>query len=107
MDFFRLELEMMHRPRRTRSGTRSGKAKEMNDKAKVKTSGLSFLSALTILFIGLKLSKIVTWSWWWVLGPLWLPVAVKGVLLGTVLALGNRPKNAPLKNVSNNNDEWR
>ena len=31
-----------------------------------------FIATLTVLFIGLKISGIITWSWWWVLSPLWL-----------------------------------
>jgi hypothetical protein len=30
---------------------------------------------LTLLFIGLKLTHQIDWSWWWVLSPLWLGVA--------------------------------
>jgi len=30
---------------------------------------LSFLSLLTILFVGLKLTNHIDWSWWWVLSP--------------------------------------
>lgn len=37
---------------------------------------------LLIIFITLKLCKVITWSWWWVLSPLWLPfVAVILVLI--------------------------
>lgn len=38
--------------------------------------GVGFLGALTILFIALKLTNVIDWSWWWVLAPLWIPVAV-------------------------------
>lgn len=38
--------------------------------------GIGFLGALTILFITLKLTHVIDWSWWWVLAPLWIPVAV-------------------------------
>lgn len=35
---------------------------------------LSSLSTLLlVLFIGLKLGKVIDWSWWWVLSPLWAP----------------------------------
>ena len=27
---------------------------------------------LTIIFVVLKLTKLITWSWWWVLSPLWI-----------------------------------
>lgn len=36
------------------------------------TSGISFMGLLTILFIGLKLTDYIQWSWLWVLSPLWL-----------------------------------
>lgn len=36
------------------------------------SSGISFMGMLTILFIGLKLTNYVDWSWWWVLSPIWL-----------------------------------
>lgn len=35
----------------------------------------SFLTLLTLLFVGLKLAgvgQVAVWSWWWVLSPLWL-----------------------------------
>lgn len=35
-------------------------------------SGIGFVGLLTILFIGLKLTNYVTWSWWWVLSPIWI-----------------------------------
>ena len=38
--------------------------------------GIGFLGALTILFIALKLTHVIDWSWWWVLSPIWIPVAV-------------------------------
>lgn len=38
--------------------------------------GIGFLGALTILFIALKLTYVINWSWWWVLSPIWIPIAV-------------------------------
>lgn len=34
---------------------------------------VGFLSLLTVLFIGLKLSEIITWNWFWVMAPLLIP----------------------------------
>lgn len=31
---------------------------------------------LALIFITLKLCKIIAWSWWWVLSPLWIPFAI-------------------------------
>lgn len=42
-------------------------------KAEAKSSGIGFFGLLTILFIGLKLSGHISWSWWPVLSPLWAP----------------------------------
>ena len=46
--------------------------------------GVGFLGALTILFIALKLTHVIDWSWWWVLAPLWIPVAV---VLGIIVII--------------------
>ena len=40
------------------------------------TGGIGFLGLLTIVFIVLKLTHVISWSWWWVLAPLWLPIAL-------------------------------
>lgn len=34
--------------------------------------GIVFVGLLTILFVALKLTGFVAWSWWWVLSPLWI-----------------------------------
>ena len=39
-------------------------------------SGIGFLGALGIVFITLKLLKVIDWSWWWVLSPIWIPVVI-------------------------------
>ncbi len=31
---------------------------------------------LFVLFLGLKLAKVITWSWWWVTAPLWIPWSI-------------------------------
>jgi len=40
-----------------------------------RSGGIGFCGMLTILFIGLKLTNYIDWSWWWVLSPLWIPIA--------------------------------
>lgn len=44
--------------------------------------GLNFAEGLTLVFIVLKLCKIITWSWLWVLSPLWI-----GFVLGLIIIL--------------------
>lgn len=51
--------------------------------------GLSFTQLLTLVFIVLKLTKVISWSWWWVLSPLWIPVClviILGVIGGIIYA---------------------
>ncbi len=47
--------------------------------------GIGFSGLLTVLFIGLKLTGAISWSWWWVLSPLWIGPAI--VLLIVVIWL--------------------
>lgn len=49
--------------------------------------GLGFFGALTILFIAFKLLGIINWSWWWVLSPTLIPLAIAGVVLIIVLII--------------------
>ena len=37
-----------------------------------KNNPISFVQALGLLFIGLKLTGHIDWNWWWVLSPIWL-----------------------------------
>lgn len=43
--------------------------------------GIGFASLLAVLFIGLKLTGYVDWSWFWVLSPLWISFALFLVIL--------------------------
>lgn len=40
------------------------------------TGGVGFLGLLTLLFIGLKLGHIISWTWFWVLSPILLPIII-------------------------------
>ena len=48
----------------------------MEKKTEIKTVGFCFFDALAILFIALKLCGISTWSWFWVLSPIWIQLVV-------------------------------
>lgn len=55
-----------------------------------KTSGgVGFFGALTLLFIALKLTGHITWSWWWVLAPTWIPVVLFLLLVAFVVTIEN------------------
>ncbi len=52
-------------------------------------SGIGFVGLLTIVFITLKLTKYIDWSWWWVLSPVLFIIAI---LLGGLLYIIVKPK---------------
>jgi uncharacterized membrane protein len=58
------------------------------------TGGFTLCSIVFIVFLIFKLAeigKVVTWSWWWVFSPLWMPVAVAfSIFLGVVIVLATR-----------------
>lgn len=43
--------------------------------------GLGLSGVLLVVFIVLKLCKVITWSWVWVLSPLWISLIIWGVIL--------------------------
>ena len=48
------------------------------------------LLGLTILFVILKLTNIIEWSWWWILSPLWIPYSILFlVMLLIIFTLGS------------------
>lgn len=55
--------------------------------AEARSVGIGFFGLLAIVFITLKLTGFIDWSWWWVLAPLWGPIALLAwaFLLGAVL----------------------
>ena len=44
-------------------------------------SGPSTLGLLGVAFIVLKLLHVIEWSWWWVLAPFWVPLALVAIIL--------------------------
>lgn len=43
---------------------------------------------LTVLFVALKLTGVIAWSWLWVLSPLWLPVVLVLFVVIVLLIVG-------------------
>ena len=50
-------------------------------------NGVGFAGMLTLLFIALKLTHTVAWSWWWVLSPLWIGAALGVVIIAVGVAI--------------------
>jgi len=54
----------------------------MSNKTVVVRSGLDLTGLLFLIFLVLKLTKVIDWSWWYVTMPLWLGWAI---ILGIAL----------------------
>lgn len=60
-----------------------------NSSSIANSGGIGFAGMLTILFIGLKLTGNISWSWWWVLSPIWISLllVVLIVLVGLLVII--------------------
>lgn len=56
-----------------------------NDNSGASAGGIGFVGLLTIVFITLKLLGKITWSWLWVLSPIWIMACL--VVLTMVLIM--------------------
>lgn len=52
----------------------------MNNRTEV-SGGIGFFGLLTIVFIVLKLTKVISWGWQWVLAPIWIPFVIGVVII--------------------------
>jgi len=59
----------------------------MYDKTVSVQTGPGFLGILTIVFITLKLTGYIAWSWWWVLSPLWGGFAIAFTIFAIVVLI--------------------
>lgn len=48
---------------------------------KQEKSGYSLATVLFLIFLILKLTNYITWSWWWVTAPLWLGIVIPFILI--------------------------
>lgn len=66
----------------------------MADKKISVTVGPNFFALLTIVFITLKLTGYINWSWWWVLSPIWgsfaAALAIVVIVLSVAFIIGKR-----------------
>jgi len=53
----------------------------VNSSSSSSSSGIGFVGLLTIVFIVLKLTGYIDWSWWWVLSPIWIAASMAAVFV--------------------------
>jgi hypothetical protein len=57
----------------------------------MKSNGLGFGTILFLIFLTLKLTNNIQWSWVWVFAPLWIPIVIVGLAV-VLLALISKKK---------------
>lgn len=55
--------------------------------AQINGGGIGFAGALTILFIGLKITGYITWSWLWVMSPIWISLCAVVLVIMVLLII--------------------
>jgi len=48
---------------------------------KTSSTGVGLGTVLFLIFLVLKLTDKIDWSWWWITSPLWIPLSL-GILIG-------------------------
>jgi hypothetical protein len=56
-----------------------------NTNIKAKITGIPVLALVTIVLMVLKLTGVVSWSWWAVTAPIWVPLAIAIIVILVVL----------------------
>lgn len=51
------------------------------------SGGIGVFGLLGVLFVGLKLTGYIDWSWWWVTAPFWGGFALAAVILLVFLGI--------------------
>ena len=46
-----------------------------------RSDGLGLGTILFLIFLVLKLTNHIDWSWWWVFSPLWIPLVLIGLIM--------------------------
>jgi Flp pilus assembly protein TadB len=62
----------------------------MSEIKTVNNNSIGFFGLLTLIFITLKLTGYIDWSWWLVLMPLFIPVIIIFAILVIMLVMGAR-----------------
>lgn len=60
------------------------------ENVKSNSAGIGFPSLLALVFIVLKLTGFIGWSWWWVLSPLWIGLLITILILFLLNVLVSR-----------------
>lgn len=54
---------------------------------KTNNKGFSEITTITLVFIILKLTHQIGWSWWWILSPIWIALGLIVLIVGIVVLI--------------------
>jgi Flp pilus assembly protein TadB len=54
--------------------------------------GIGFASLLTLIFIVLKLCKVINWSWIWVLSPMWISILLVVLIITICIVVASKKR---------------
>lgn len=52
----------------------------MRGKSNSASGGVGLGVVIFVVFLVLKLTNNIDWSWWWITSPLWIPFAAAGLI---------------------------
>ena len=76
----------------------------MVENSKGGSRGVGFFSLLFLLFLGLKLGGVISWSWWWITAPLWIPFLLI-ILILVLLILSYLKNRSKMAEMAKNSDK--
>lgn len=62
----------------------------MSERSSSTSGGMGLAGVLTVVFVVLKLVGVIAWSWWWVLSPIWISLALAVLIFGIALLVAVR-----------------
>lgn len=54
----------------------------------INSGGVSIGTALFIVFLILKLTHVINWSWWWITAPLWISFGLVILFFIVIVIIG-------------------
>ena len=77
---------------RTNGKIRRRNQRKLKNNDTYPSRGIGFVGLLTITFIVLKLTGVISWSWVWVLSPIWISELFFCVLLFVIVIIASIQK---------------
>ena len=67
----------------------------MSDNKSTISSVIRFSGVVAIIYIALKLTGVITWSWLWVLAPIWITfvIVVSKLIIAGMVIIANKYQN--------------